>query len=118
MLDPVRSFERWKKKYTRRTKRLRQQRKERERPEWQVEREGISRLVQQYPQVRHGLQGRGALSRRREGMRGERGLLRGGGGCVGGGSTPVARERELCVAVGVRAACDSALCRQKDSSPP
>uniref|UniRef100_A0A8B9QM53 ATP-dependent RNA helicase n=1 Tax=Anas platyrhynchos TaxID=8839 RepID=A0A8B9QM53_ANAPL len=50
-VDPVRSFERWKKKYTRRTKRLRLQRKERERPEWQVEREGISRLVQQYPQI-------------------------------------------------------------------
>ncbi|NWV54510.1 DDX10 helicase, partial [Daphoenositta chrysoptera] len=34
-MDPVRSFERWKKKYTRRTKRLRLQRKERKRPEGQ-----------------------------------------------------------------------------------
>ncbi|XP_014821689.1 PREDICTED: probable ATP-dependent RNA helicase DDX10 isoform X1 [Calidris pugnax] len=50
-MDPVRSFERWKKKYTRRTKRLRLQRKERKRPEWQVEREGIERLVQRYPQI-------------------------------------------------------------------
>ncbi|XP_054020727.1 probable ATP-dependent RNA helicase DDX10 [Dryobates pubescens] len=50
-LDPVRSFERWKKKYTRRTKRLRLQRKERKRPEWQVEREGIARLVQRYPEI-------------------------------------------------------------------
>ncbi|XP_074788297.1 putative ATP-dependent RNA helicase DDX10 isoform X1 [Athene noctua] len=50
-VDPVRSFERWKKKYTRRTKRLRQQRKERKRPEWQVEREGIGRLVQRYPEI-------------------------------------------------------------------
>ncbi|NXN37788.1 DDX10 helicase, partial [Rhinoptilus africanus] len=44
-MDPVLSFERWKKKYTRRTKRLRLQRKERKRPEWQVEREGIDRLI-------------------------------------------------------------------------
>ncbi|XP_064297307.1 probable ATP-dependent RNA helicase DDX10 [Phalacrocorax carbo] len=50
-MDPVRSFERWKKKYTRRTKRLRLQRKERKRPEWQVEREGIARLVQRYPEI-------------------------------------------------------------------
>lgn len=53
-LEAVRSFERWKKKYSRRTRRLRLQRKERERPEWQVEREGIGRLVQRYPQVRRG----------------------------------------------------------------
>lgn len=59
-MDPVRSFERWKKKYTRRTKRLRLQRKERKRPEWQVEREGIGRLVQRYPEVR---QGRAVLGR-------------------------------------------------------
>ncbi|XP_075598388.1 putative ATP-dependent RNA helicase DDX10 [Balearica regulorum gibbericeps] len=50
-MDPVRSFERWKKKYTRRTRKLRLQRKERKRPEWQVEREGISRLVQRYPEI-------------------------------------------------------------------
>uniref|UniRef100_A0A8B9G3W1 ATP-dependent RNA helicase n=1 Tax=Amazona collaria TaxID=241587 RepID=A0A8B9G3W1_9PSIT len=50
-MDPVRSFERWKKKYTRRTKWLRLQRKERKRPEWQVEREGIGRLVQRYPEI-------------------------------------------------------------------
>ncbi|KAM4681799.1 putative ATP-dependent RNA helicase DDX10 [Amazona ochrocephala] len=50
-VDPVRSFERWKKKYTRRTKWLRLQRKERKRPEWQVEREGIGRLVQRYPEI-------------------------------------------------------------------
>ncbi|XP_005149796.3 probable ATP-dependent RNA helicase DDX10 [Melopsittacus undulatus] len=50
-MDPIRSFERWKKKYTRRTKWLRLQRKERKRPEWQVEREGIGRLVQRYPEI-------------------------------------------------------------------
>ncbi|XP_064027263.1 probable ATP-dependent RNA helicase DDX10 isoform X2 [Pogoniulus pusillus] len=50
-MDPVRSFERWKKKYTRRTQKLRLQRKERKRPEWQVEREVIGRLVQRYPEI-------------------------------------------------------------------
>ncbi|NWU81860.1 DDX10 helicase, partial [Onychorhynchus coronatus] len=50
-MDAVRSFERWKKKYTRRTKRLRLQRKERKRPEWQVERENIARLVERYPEI-------------------------------------------------------------------
>lgn len=110
-MDPVRSFERWKKKYTRRTKRLRLQRKERERPEWQVEREGISRLVQQYPQVRH----RELCPDGGKGCEGKGGLLRGGGGCR---STPVAREWELYVAYGVRAVCDRALCRQKGSSLP
>ncbi|XP_069739591.1 probable ATP-dependent RNA helicase DDX10 [Phaenicophaeus curvirostris] len=49
--DPVRSFERWKKKYTRQTRKLRLQRKERQKPEWQVEREGIGRLVQRYPEI-------------------------------------------------------------------
>ncbi|KAM6140184.1 LOW QUALITY PROTEIN: putative ATP-dependent RNA helicase DDX10 [Pterocles gutturalis] len=51
VVDPVRSFERWKKKYTQRTKKLRLQRKERKRPEWEVEREGIGRLVQRYPEI-------------------------------------------------------------------
>lgn len=81
-LEAVRSFERWKKKYSRRTRRLRLQRKERERPEWQVEREGIGRLVQRYPQVRRGR---------------ERGL---GGGREGGSSAPVGREWELSAAAG------------------
>ncbi|NXV48740.1 DDX10 helicase, partial [Uria aalge] len=50
-MDPVRSFERWKKRYSQRTKRLRLQRKRRKRPGWQVEREGIDRLVQRYPGI-------------------------------------------------------------------
>ncbi|NXN91634.1 DDX10 helicase, partial [Rhinopomastus cyanomelas] len=50
-VDPVRSFERWKKRYSRRTKKLRLQRQQRKRPEWQVEREVISRLVQRYPEI-------------------------------------------------------------------
>ncbi|XP_075274602.1 putative ATP-dependent RNA helicase DDX10 [Opisthocomus hoazin] len=50
-VDPVRNFERWKKRYTRRTKWLRQQRQQRKRPKWQVEREGIGRLVQRYAEI-------------------------------------------------------------------
>lgn len=81
-VDAVRSFERWKKKYTRRTKKLRLQRKERQRPEWQVEREGIARLVQRYPEVRRGRAGgaagpgrgaRGFAGWERVGLRGREG---------------------------------------------
>ncbi|XP_064905091.1 probable ATP-dependent RNA helicase DDX10 isoform X1 [Columba livia] len=50
-VDPVRSFQRWKKKYTWRTKKLRLERQARKRPEWQVEREAIGRLVQRYPEI-------------------------------------------------------------------
>ncbi|XP_067418917.1 probable ATP-dependent RNA helicase DDX10 isoform X1 [Emydura macquarii macquarii] len=49
--DPVRSFERWKKKYTKRKNKLRLQRKQRKRPEWEVEREAIARLEQRYPEI-------------------------------------------------------------------
>ncbi|KYO44917.1 putative ATP-dependent RNA helicase DDX10 isoform A [Alligator mississippiensis] len=49
--DPVRSFERWKKKYGKRQARLQLQRKQRKRPEWQQEREGIARLQQRYAQI-------------------------------------------------------------------
>ncbi|NWW79932.1 DDX10 helicase, partial [Climacteris rufus] len=44
-MDPVRSFERWKKKYTRRTKRLRLQRKERKRPRPLLRDKGIRKLL-------------------------------------------------------------------------
>ncbi|XP_067145884.1 probable ATP-dependent RNA helicase DDX10 [Apteryx mantelli] len=50
-VDPVRDFERWKKKYARRQRKLRLRRKERQRPEWLVEREGIGRLVQRYGEI-------------------------------------------------------------------
>ncbi|CAM5075749.1 unnamed protein product [Eretmochelys imbricata] len=50
--DPVRSFERWKKKYTKRKNKLRLQQKQRKRPEWEVEREGIARLEQRYPEIK------------------------------------------------------------------
>uniref|UniRef100_A0A8C0G3D4 ATP-dependent RNA helicase n=1 Tax=Chelonoidis abingdonii TaxID=106734 RepID=A0A8C0G3D4_CHEAB len=53
-LDPVLSFERWKKNYTRRKNKLRLQRKERKRkrPAGVVEREEISWLEKRYPEVR------------------------------------------------------------------
>lgn len=101
-MDAVRSFERWKKKYTRRTKRLRLQRKERKRPEWQVEREGIDRLVQRYPEVRQG-RASGAAGPGR-GVRGFAGRGRGGSGgwarraCGGRESGPA--PRVVCEGVG------------------
>ncbi|KAJ7320155.1 hypothetical protein JRQ81_019666 [Phrynocephalus forsythii] len=49
--DPVRSFERWKKKYVKRKSKLRQQRKQRKRPEWEVEREKIAGLVKRYSEI-------------------------------------------------------------------
>lgn len=56
--DPVRSFNRWKKKHSHRQNKKKQLRKQLKKPEWQVEREGISRLMQNYDKVRPAL-GRG-----------------------------------------------------------
>lgn len=50
--DPVRSFNRWKKKHSHRQHQKKERRKQLKKPEWQVEREGISRLVQNYEKVR------------------------------------------------------------------
>ncbi|XP_012864933.1 PREDICTED: probable ATP-dependent RNA helicase DDX10 [Dipodomys ordii] len=49
--DPVRSFNRWKKKHSHRQNQKKQLRKQLKKPEWQVEREGISRLVQSYEKI-------------------------------------------------------------------
>ncbi|XP_077197725.1 putative ATP-dependent RNA helicase DDX10 [Paroedura picta] len=49
--EPVRSFERWKKKYAQRKKKLRLQRQQKRRPEWAVEREAIARLEQRYAEI-------------------------------------------------------------------
>ncbi|XP_004626274.1 probable ATP-dependent RNA helicase DDX10 [Octodon degus] len=49
--DPVRSFNRWKKKHSYRQNQKKQLRKQLKKPEWQVEREGISRLVQNYEKI-------------------------------------------------------------------
>lgn len=56
--DPVRSFNRWKKKHSHRQSQKKQLRKQLKKPEWQVEREVISRLMQNYEKVRPAL-GRG-----------------------------------------------------------
>lgn len=50
--DPVRSFNRWKKKHSHRQSQKKQLRKQLKKPEWQVEREVISRLMQNYEKVR------------------------------------------------------------------
>ncbi|KAJ6662342.1 hypothetical protein lerEdw1_012506 [Lerista edwardsae] len=49
--DPVRSFERWKKKDAKRKNKLRLQRKQKTRPAWELEREGIARLEQRYSEI-------------------------------------------------------------------
>uniref|UniRef100_A0A0D9S2K2 ATP-dependent RNA helicase n=1 Tax=Chlorocebus sabaeus TaxID=60711 RepID=A0A0D9S2K2_CHLSB len=49
--DPVRSFNRWKKKHSHRQNKKKQLRKQLKKPEWQVEREGISRLMQNYDKI-------------------------------------------------------------------
>lgn len=56
--DPVRSFNRWKKKHSHKQSQKKQLRKKLKKPEWQVEREAISRLMQNYEKVRPAL-GRG-----------------------------------------------------------
>lgn len=50
--DPVRSFNRWKKKHSHKQSQKKQLRKQLKKPEWQVEREVISHLMQNYEKVR------------------------------------------------------------------
>ncbi|XP_053526412.1 probable ATP-dependent RNA helicase DDX10 [Artibeus jamaicensis] len=49
--DPVQSFNRWKKKHSHKQSKKKQLRKQLKKPEWQVERETISRLVQSYGKI-------------------------------------------------------------------
>ncbi|XP_068411822.1 probable ATP-dependent RNA helicase DDX10 [Eschrichtius robustus] len=49
--DPVRSFNRWKKKHSHKQSQKNQLRKQLKKPEWQVEREVISRLMQNYEKI-------------------------------------------------------------------
>ncbi|XP_073759800.1 probable ATP-dependent RNA helicase DDX10 isoform X2 [Callorhinus ursinus] len=49
--DPVRSFNRWKKKHGHKQSQKKQLRKQLRKPEWQVEREAISRLMQNYEEI-------------------------------------------------------------------
>uniref|UniRef100_A0A803SMR3 ATP-dependent RNA helicase n=1 Tax=Anolis carolinensis TaxID=28377 RepID=A0A803SMR3_ANOCA len=49
--DPVRNFERWKKKYDKKKSKLRQQRRQQKQPEWQLERQVIAGLQRRYSEV-------------------------------------------------------------------
>ncbi|XP_036180413.1 probable ATP-dependent RNA helicase DDX10 isoform X1 [Myotis myotis] len=49
--DPVRSFNRWKKKHSHKQSQKKQLRKQLKKPEWQVEREVISRLMLNYGKI-------------------------------------------------------------------
>ena len=49
--DPVKNFEKWKKKYTKTKVRVKREKKRSKKPEWQIERENIKRLVDKYSEV-------------------------------------------------------------------
>ncbi|CAL8395315.1 unnamed protein product [Boreogadus saida] len=49
--DPVINFEKWKKKYHKTKMRVKKERNQRKKPEWQVEREQIEKLVGKYDQI-------------------------------------------------------------------
>ncbi|KAK1146274.1 putative ATP-dependent RNA helicase DDX10 [Acipenser oxyrinchus oxyrinchus] len=49
--DPVKNFERWKKKYNKKKDRVKQEKRRNKKPDWQIEREMISKLVKQYQEI-------------------------------------------------------------------
>ncbi|CAL8307236.1 unnamed protein product [Lota lota] len=49
--DPVINFEKWKKKYHKTKMRVKKERNQRKKPEWQVEREQIDKLVSKYNEI-------------------------------------------------------------------
>ncbi|KAM6969945.1 putative ATP-dependent RNA helicase DDX10 [Aplochiton taeniatus] len=49
--DPVKNFEQWKKKYNKTKTRVKQEKRQKRKPEWQVERENIQRLVNKYNDI-------------------------------------------------------------------
>ncbi|XP_020774404.1 probable ATP-dependent RNA helicase DDX10 [Boleophthalmus pectinirostris] len=49
--DPVKNFEKWKKKYNKTKARVKIERAKKKKPEWQVEREYIDRLVSRYEEI-------------------------------------------------------------------
>lgn len=73
--DPVRSFNRWKKKHSHRQHQKKERRKQLKKPEWQVEREGISRLMQNYEKVRRALGGEAGAAGRCRRCAGHRGRV-------------------------------------------
>ncbi|XP_038124297.1 probable ATP-dependent RNA helicase DDX10 isoform X1 [Cyprinodon tularosa] len=50
--DPVRCFEKWKKKHTKTRALLKQQQKKKKKPQWQQEKEDIQRLLSRYEDIR------------------------------------------------------------------
>uniref|UniRef100_A0A3B3T4U6 ATP-dependent RNA helicase n=1 Tax=Paramormyrops kingsleyae TaxID=1676925 RepID=A0A3B3T4U6_9TELE len=50
--DPVKNFEKWKKKYDKTKKRVKHQKKQIKKPEWQIEKEKIKKLVDKYSEVK------------------------------------------------------------------
>uniref|UniRef100_A0A6Q2XZD0 ATP-dependent RNA helicase n=1 Tax=Esox lucius TaxID=8010 RepID=A0A6Q2XZD0_ESOLU len=49
--DPVKNFERWKKKYDKTKTRVKQEKRQKRKPEWLVEKESIQRLVNKYNEI-------------------------------------------------------------------
>ena len=49
--DPVKSFDKWKKQYKKTKARVKREKAQKKKPEWQVEREYISRLVSRYEHI-------------------------------------------------------------------
>ncbi|XP_061636068.1 probable ATP-dependent RNA helicase DDX10 [Phyllopteryx taeniolatus] len=49
--DPIKDFEKWKKKYNVKKARVKRERRQTKKPEWQVERENIKRLVSKYADI-------------------------------------------------------------------
>ncbi|MBN3304202.1 DDX10 helicase, partial [Amia calva] len=49
--DPVKNFERWKKKYNKIKSKVKREKKRNKKPEWQVERENINNLVSKYQEI-------------------------------------------------------------------
>lgn len=49
--DPVRNFEKWKKKYTKTKKRVKQDRQPAKKRDWQIEKDLINKLVSKYDEV-------------------------------------------------------------------
>ncbi|MGH0179652.1 UNVERIFIED_CONTAM: hypothetical protein FKN15_002230 [Acipenser sinensis] len=49
--DPVKNFERWKKKYNKKKVRVKQEKRRNKKPDWQIERETISKLMKQYQEI-------------------------------------------------------------------
>lgn len=50
-VDPVRDFEKWKKKHDKIRIKVKQSKQQKRKPQWQVERESIQRLVSKYNQI-------------------------------------------------------------------